>query len=734
MVQGKQRSFAAGEISEQFWNHDEYRIHQTGLARCRNMVVRPGGGLTRRPPTEFITTAYVNSVLIPMNIAAGDTFLIEVGDLKARFYRNNALLLDGAAAYEIAHPYTASQLKRLRWQRSGDVLFLTHPNGGMWQLTRRGNIDWLSEAFVFKVRPFADENVAKSKTIRASGTSGTVTLTAAGFTFANNEVGQQYRFRDGDQRKWAQWEPAANFSFGDCSLYNGNLYRCVRAGGPYDTGTQPPVHTEGVRMSHDVQWEFVRGVYGIAEITAVAPGGATATATVITDLPEEFAATYDTEYGGAGQAKSWRWARQALFKADGWPTNIAIHQQRLYLIRGPRFWASAPGDYLDFTQKAAPDGSLAELIGSTSGQAEDILWLSSGKVALIGTGGQEYALSAASTSDGISPTNLKIVPATTDGSVPQEPVRAKGSVLHLGADGRSLFETLYNFQIDDFDSEDRALPAQHLLAGSADKLCFQKNPLRIVWMLDKKGRLIGFTYNPKQEIFGWHRADMDGTKVLDIAVTGPEDDGTDTLWLKVERSICGKPRIFIERLLPYFNPDGPADLDTLLYVDCQRRAEGEHMTTISGFAHLAGASVRAVTNNGDAGLLEVDVNGTVCLPGDGNCWAVIGLPYRSHIRLLNYLPQADDGSTMGRAKKVNHLVIRGIGGPGALAGDIGKDHDYAEAIFPPFVSGDALTMRDPHETVLVNGDWDVEGMVDLWTDGPFVFDISALDRAADLGV
>jgi len=733
-TQQKQRSFAAGEISEEFWNHSEYRIAQTGLARCRNMVVRPGGGLTRRPPTEFIAKAYETSILVPMNARSGDTFHIEIGHLKARFYRNGAALLDGSAVYEIVHSFTADDLADLRWQRSGDVMFFTHPVRGIWEFNRRGNVDWVVSRFAFTANPFGNENGDEAKTIRASDATGTVTLTAAGFTFADTDIGTRFKLRDGDQRVLRTFVPDMAIGANEFVIYNEKVYENIGVSVAHASNI-PPVHDGGVRLSSAL-WKFTRRDFGEVAITAVASGGATATATVITRIPEEFVAANDTAYGGVGFAKSHRWSRQAFSDADGWPEQMAIHQQRLYFFKGSYLWASAPGDYRDFTAKATPDGALFELIGSTAGQAEDIVWMSSGKVGLIGTGGQEFSISAQSTADGISPSNLKIVDATSDGSSTATPVRARGAVLHLSADGRALNEVIYNFQIDDFDSDDRALPSNHLTAAGLKKIVFQRNPLRILWGIDNAGQLVGFTYNPKQELMAWHAHTMADAVVEDISVTGPEADGSDMVLLRVRRMVCGKPRVSIERLMPFFRRGVDTSLLAHVFLDCLHKVEGKNMTHLKGLAHLANATVDVVTSKGYAGTFDVDTYGCIALGeagGDGICEAWVGFPMRAWVRLLPSEPDVQDGSTMGRAKSARILVMRGLGGPGWLAGDIDTDHDFAEALFVSASPGLALLVQTPKAGAPLNGDWDSEGMVDVWTDLPFAGEISALDRVIEIG-
>lgn len=738
--QEKRVSFASGEIAEQFHGHDEYRIHQTGLARCRNFVVRPGGGLTRRPPTELVGEALSAARLVPMNIRARDSYLLEFTHLSMRVWRDGRLLVKNNRPFSVSHPFKRDDLPDLRWQSSADVLYVTHPVRGIHQFTRRASTTWSAAAFSFKVPPFLDENIDKSRKIRATAHDGTVTLTAEGFTFTANMVGTKLRFRDGDQRVVSAWESDKTVAQNELRIYNGRVYQQTAAGSP-NCGNGPPVHDEGTRKSghNGCLWKYIRSEYGVAAITAVAVDGATATAEVDIRLPEEFVDDNDSEYGG--HASSWRWSEEAFSAKYGWPENVWLHQQRLYFSQGPRLYGSRPSDYRDFTIGSTPDSGLSELLGASTGRADDIVWGMSTKVMLVGVSGQEYVLSAASVSDGISPSNLRIMPGTLDGSRFAEPVRAGASVLHINSDGSKLFDIVYNFQINDFDSEDRALTSSHLTARGLQQIVFQRDPLNIVWARDGAGQLIGFTFNPKQEVLAWHLHPMLGAVVEDMAVIGHPVNGTDDLYLRVRRIINGRERVFLERLREFFNPHRPQAVAALPYIDCQVSGPVSDLLPPRRMPWPPGAKLAAVGNNGHLEGCEVAADGTLHLPEAVRrqiaareiTRLTVGLPMRSWMRLLPAVVPVQDGTGAKRLKVVKQVKLRGVVGPGVLVGDIAEP-GLGEAIYPGSAAiGGPILYRTPEDGHLVDGDWADDAMVDLWTDGPFAFDITECDRVTDIG-
>lgn len=736
-MQTKQRSFAAGEIAEDYHWHDDYRVFQTGLARCRGFVVRPGGGLTRKPPTEYLCEAYADSILIPMAIRANDAFGIELGGHGfARFYRNGARLLNGSTIYEVAHPYTAADLPKVRWTRTGDDLYLTHPARGMRRLSRLGNVNWTSTKLTFKKRPFADENTDEAKTLKASGAIGNaITLTASGWAFTPDMVGEQLQLRDGDQRVIAAWTSGeAGIGTNQLRISNGRVYQQV--GPTSDGGPNPPTHTNGTRKAgaSSCLWKFIRAEYGLVEITAVA-NATTATAKVLVRVPEEFNNDFNANYDG--DAKSHRWAQEAFSQGNGWPEQFIIWQQRLFAVRGNRFWYSRTGDYNDFEKGATPDAAGSELLGADTGMADDIRWLSAGRTLMIGTTGEEHSIEAGSLGEGASAANMRIEQATSDGSNGAAVVRANGATLHISTDERSLMEIIYDFQINAFDSDDIALPSYHMARRGLKQMVWQKSPLRIIWLRDGAGQLIGHTYNPKQELRAWHSHPAKDVVIRDMMVVPGADGKMDDVYFRVERTAGTVTKTFIERLLPPFIRGTDTDPTLKPYLDCQISGTGDDITVIQGLTHLVGFTVQVVSNRGLEGdPVEVCADGCITLEETSVCRTrvTIGIPVRAQMRTLPIAAGMNDGSGAGRLKNISAMHVRALGCGTVLAGDIGLDHDLAEAMFDGAdLPGQRLTLRPAKGPIPVTEHWDRDGQIDIWTDDPWPLEISGIDLVADIG-
>jgi hypothetical protein len=84
-------SFNAGEFTPRLWSRYELAKYKNGCKDLTNFVPLPHGPVTRRPGSEYITavkTASAYTRLIPFEFSEADSYMLELGPLYCRFYRN----------------------------------------------------------------------------------------------------------------------------------------------------------------------------------------------------------------------------------------------------------------------------------------------------------------------------------------------------------------------------------------------------------------------------------------------------------------------------------------------------------------------------------------------------------------------------------------------------------------------------------------------------------------------
>jgi len=140
-----ERSFSGGELSPEMFGRIDDSQFQSGLALCRNLIVKPQGPVENRAGTEFVREVKDSTKatrLIPFTYSTDQTMVIEVGAGYFRFHTQGATLLSGGVPYEITNSYAEADLFDIHYVQSADVLTLTHPNYAPAEIRRLGATNW----------------------------------------------------------------------------------------------------------------------------------------------------------------------------------------------------------------------------------------------------------------------------------------------------------------------------------------------------------------------------------------------------------------------------------------------------------------------------------------------------------------------------------------------------------------------------------------------------------------
>jgi hypothetical protein len=108
-----QRAFSAGELSPSLYGRIDIARYHVGLRTCRNMIIQQDGGAVNRPGTMFIAEIKDSAATVRLIKFVNDTttYIIELGEGYARFYRNQARISIAApAAWVTATAYTVGDL------------------------------------------------------------------------------------------------------------------------------------------------------------------------------------------------------------------------------------------------------------------------------------------------------------------------------------------------------------------------------------------------------------------------------------------------------------------------------------------------------------------------------------------------------------------------------------------------------------------------------------------------
>lgn len=726
-----QTSFNAGELSPKLYGRVDFDKYRSAVATSLNGVSLIQGGWLRRPGTMYVAETKDSSKaarLVSFEFSTTQAYILEFGHQYIRFYKDNGQIESGGSPYEIASPYGSTELDSLQFAQSADVLYIAHPDYAPRKLSRTSHTSWTLTEITFDWPPFLTGNVDTAQTILASATTGTVTLTATGFTFDETlHVGSYWKLSETIGSKHDQWKTDTSVSLNDQWYYAGNVYEATNLNGNNKTGTRPPIHTEGTESDGKISWTYRHSGSGYVKITAVAAGGATATATVVSRLPDSVTST-----------ATWQWAEGAWSEKNGYPAALTFFEDRLWWAatsNNPQtMWASVSGEYEN--HNAAPvagivtdDAALALTLNA--GQVNVIRWMADDEKGLmVGTVGGEWIVGPATTTEALSPTNILALRSTTYGCAAIQPIRAGKAVLYVQRAGTKVRELAYVFEADGFRAPDMTLLSDHITSGGIVDTAYQQEPHSIHWAVRTDGTLLALVYDRDQDVVGWHRcvlggnSDASGTQaqVESVAVIPSADGARDELWMVVKRYIDGATKRYVEYLTKFWE-DGD-DQEDAFFVDCGLTYSGAAATTISGLDHLEGETVSVLADGATHPDATVS-SGQITL--DRSATKVhVGYGYNSDGKSLRLEAGAQDGTAQGKTKRIHRVVIRLNESLGLKVGPSFDNLDtvYFRTSADEMDTAPALFTGD--KEVLWDGDYETEGQLCWRQDQPLPLHILAL--------
>ncbi len=600
-----------GEITPLLRGRADLPRYASGCRELRNFVPMPQGGVTRRPGTRFLGRALSNTArLIPFVFSASQGRMLEFGDrvLRVRLPDGRPVADAHGAPKIFDSPYAASELRRLRFAQSADVIYFAHPDHPPRKLSRRADDDWFWSVPTFlppTAAPAAPQLRIVERDYQGDDSTRLYTYTV---TAVDAQTGQESN-------------PSPEVSITAKAL--NSVSYIIRLTWPAVPGA--------------AQYRIYKKKYGV--FGYIGRSG-----------PE---CTFDDENIGA-DTEDTPPAHVNPFTGPGeYPSQVFFHQQRLGWAgtnnRPLTLWLSRSGEFESLSASTPPKDDDAVEVTLASAQAGRIVWLQADRGFLaFGTEGSEWTL-AAGGGGALTPTNAGFEMQTAcggDDGAAALPVG--GGVIYVQRGGTAVRRFAYNYSADKYLGQDLTLLARHILRDAAvTAWAFQREPHAVLWCVLSDGSLAGLTYMPDQDVIGWHRHDTDGRFEDAAVIPGVPDD---RLWLLARRE-CG---LCVELLEPFFDAE---DLAEAYFLDAALTYLGPPETEFSGLEHLAGRCVQVFADGGTVDGLAVSAEGRLRLKRAARS-VHVGLPYTS--RLIPNLPEIrnEHGASLLHNRKIPAARLR----------------------------------------------------------------------------
>lgn len=739
-------SFTAGELSQRLDGRTDLDLYFKGCKKLENFMVMPQGGASRRPGTKFICEVDDSADatrIIPFEFNIDQTYILEFGDLYFRVIKDDALVESSGTPIKITTPYTASQVKDLRFTQSADVMFIVHPDHEPREIARTSDTAWTISEIDFRRGPMQDPSFDGS-TLLADGRTGTVTITASQDTFVSTDVGRFVKLHDGyakisaytsatsvdatvevNEEGRSELMPsltATTISFleGDPNAtgleHNDRLQDS--ANGFVDAGfkvgmrvTTSGASTSGNNQSGMVIVQITDSVMLLSPAVDVTDETAGASVTISGDL------IADDEY-----------ELGAFSETTGFPAHVTLFEERLVFANTASepqtLFFSVGGDYTNFTAGTDNDDALSYTIGSN--QVNVIQYLSSSRSLIVGTSGAEFNVRATEDAP-ISPTNIVIKQQARHGSSNVQPIAVDNKVLFIQRASRKLREIVYDFNSDSFLAPDLTILADHITESGVKEIALQQEPSNNIWAVLNNGKLGCLTYRREENVVAWTSHQIAGEfgsdswgHVESVAII-PGDLDEDEVYFLVKRTINGSTKRYVEKMMPF---DFGTDVTDCFFVDSGFTYDSAATTTITGLDHLEGETV-SVLADGSSHPDKTVSSGQITLDRSSSK-VHVGLGFNSTLQTMRIDSGSQEGSAQGKTKRIRDVTVRLYRSVGLL---VGEDESTLDRI--PFRSsanamGQAVPLFNGDKTIEFRGGFDPDGFIVIQQNQPLPLTVIAI--------
>ena len=530
-----------------------------------------------------------------------------------------------ARLYKTGTPYNAVDLAEVDFEQSADVMYFGHLNYQPTKLTRAGHTSWLFASVTFGPTVVAPGAPTATPTGPTSDTGYTPTVYSYVVTAIDEDLGQESR------------ASAVASCTNDLTL-----------DGHYNTVSWPAVAS----ADRYVVYKGENGVYGYI-------GGTEATSFVDRNI--------------AGNLSDTPPKAQNPFVGEGnYPSTVTFFEQRLMWGRTKNkpngIWGSQSADFenMDTSSPAKSDDAISFAL--VAGRVNAVNQLASMKNLLALTSDAVFVVGGDGSDAPLTPSAIVPRRQTGRGSARLGPLVIDTVVFFRPSQGSSVRTLGYTFEIDGYQSNNVTIFSPHFFDGFSIKAwAYQQEPYACIWAVRSDGKLLCFTWEQEQQVWGWTLCETAGL-VEDVCVI--TEGGMDRVYLAIRRTLAGREDVFIERMaLPLLVAD---TLNDACYLDCAVSQQFDVPTTvIGGLWHLEGETVSAF-HDGNVTTGHVVANGSITL-SRGALIVTVGLPYEGEIETLPLPLSGQNGSNHTKRQMMAKAVIRVENTRGLAAGPGGGD-------------------------------------------------------------
>lgn len=642
---------------------------------------------------EYVSETTLYTGTHSLSIVPTGTFYIRFFSGLARKVWVSQCTVESAGVVTLPTSWAASDLNNIRYDQSGDVVFVACAGQQQRRIERRGtrpNARSFSVAlYQSNDGPFQIQNTSTT-TMTASGISGNVTLSSSVPKFKSTHVGALFALTSVGQQvttvasasgvttssiRVTGITTARTFSViisGDATGSTVTLERSYdnftwgAVGGPYSwTADTTTTYLDGL----DNQIVY----YRLKLTTRVAPDSVTMTLTIgsgsvrgvvrVTGYTNSTTVDAEVLSDLGGTTATTLWEEGQWSDLNGWPTSVRIHEGRMWWAGKNGVQGSISDAYDSFDPTYVGDaGPINRTVGS--GPVDTITWLLSLKGLLLGAQGAEYSVRASSLDEPLTPTNFNMKVPSTQGSSVCDAIKVDQRGYYVSRSGVKVFELSFDLREYDFNSLDLMELAPEIGRPGIVRMDVQRLPDTRLHCVRSDGTVVVAVMNKSEDVLAWIPITTNGY-VEDVcvlpAVSGNLDD---QVYYVVRRTINGSTVRYLEKWAQEVECRGDQQLCKLAdaYV---AQTFALPTTTVTGLDHLEGQSVVVWADGADVGTDDsvlpwtqrYTVGGGQITLSTAATNVVVGLGYSAQFKSAKLGTAAGQITPLNQQKKIGHIGL-----------------------------------------------------------------------------
>ena len=600
-----------------------------------------------------------HSLAFTPNVA---TVWLQIESTDARAKELTSVTIDNpssgnAAALVLPTPWAEADLPNIRYDQSGDVIYVACYGKPQYKIERRAIRGWSVVLYRSDDGPF---QTAASITANFTPDAyyGNGTLASDRPYFQQGHVGCLFQLFSSGQENQALLgaqnafsEPvrvvgvggtARNYSWTVSGAWAGTItlqrsfdgptsgfvdVSTVTANGTISSSTGGTGGTPD--LDNAIAWErvgFKAGAYtsGTATVVSGYSGGGGYGICRVTGYNSPTSVSIEILQPFCSLTATEDWLEQDWSAVVGYPTSVAFHEGRLGWYGRDKTWLSASDGFTSFASidsqgnDVGDAGPIIESFGY--GPVDTVSWGLSLTRLLIG---REQSIASARSSNfdqPLTPSTVVIRDCSDQGAERLPAIKVGKRGIFVQQSGRKVYELAFNAQ--EMDYGDRDLTRLNLdvgLAGFVD-IDHATQPDRMAWLPRGDGQCAGLLYDVDDDVVAWWRLQTLGI-VENVAVL-PGPDPEDYSYFVVNRTVGGITRRFIEKMAPRTSCVGGA---INLQLDCAMSYQGAPVTTLQ-HPFLPNTALTVWADGRAIGTATTDGSGNFTLPdGEAHGSVVAGL-------------------------------------------------------------------------------------------------------------